>query len=281
MKIGVIGSGTMGRGIVEVFARAGYEVIVKDISEDFLKSMYQMIEKNLSRLIEKGKIADADKTSTMSRISHTLRYEDCKDCDLVIEVIAENQSLKEDIFKELDKVCKPETILATNTSSISITALSTATSRPDKVIGMHFFNPAPIMQLVEVIKGQLTSEEVYQTVFEMCQKINKTPVTIHEAPGFLVNRLLIPMINEAVGAFAEGVASRDDIDAAMKLGAGHPMGPLALADLIGIDVCLSIMEILHAEFGEDKYRPHPLLRKMVRAKQLGRKSGRGFYDYSK
>lgn len=281
MKIGVIGSGTMGRGIVEVFARAGYEVIVKDISEDFLKSMYQMIEKNLSRLIEKGKIADADKSSTMSRISHTLRYEDCKDCDLVIEVIAENQSLKEDIFKELDKVCKPETILATNTSSISITALSTATSRPDKVIGMHFFNPAPIMQLVEVIKGQLTSEEVYQTVFEMCQKINKTPVTIHEAPGFLVNRLLIPMINEAVGAFAEGVASRDDIDAAMKLGAGHPMGPLALADLIGIDVCLSIMEILHAEFGEDKYRPHPLLRKMVRAKQLGRKSGKGFYDYSK
>ena len=210
-----------------------------------------------------------------------MRYEDCKDCDLVIEAIAEDMAVKLEIFKELDGICKPEAILATNTSSLSITQVAAATNRPGRVIGMHFFNPVPVMKLVEVIRGQLTEDGVHDQVVELCKSVGKTPVSVNEAPGFVVNRILIPMINEGIGILADGVASRDEIDAAMKMGANHPMGPLELADLIGLDVCLAIMEVLYEEFGDSKYRPHVLLRKMVRAGQLGRKTGIGFYDYRK
>jgi 3-hydroxybutyryl-CoA dehydrogenase len=208
-----------------------------------------------------------------------LNYIDCSDADLVIEAVLEQMSLKKEIFSQLDTLCKPETILASNTSSLSITEIASYTRRQSRVIGMHFFNPAPVMKLVEVIKGQLTSPEVQEFVYNLALKIDKTPINVNEAPGFVVNRILVPLVNEAVGIYAEGVASAQEIDQAMKLGANHPMGPLALGDLIGLDVCLAIMEVLHKEFGEDKYRPHPLLRKMVRSGQLGRKSKQGFYKY--
>lgn len=281
MKICILGTGTMGSGIAQTFAQNGYDVIMKDISEEMLQKGMSLINKGLDFLIKREKITESDKQQALSHISTTLNYGDIKDCDIVIEAIAEIMSLKKIVFKELDEVCKPETILTTNSSSLSITEIAASTKRPEKVIGMHFFNPVPAMKLVEVIKGQLTDEKVHVAVFELAQKIGKTPVTVNEAPGFLVNRLLIPMVNEGIATFADGVATRDEIDEAMKLGAGHPMGPLALADLIGLDVCLAIMEVLHREFGEDKYRPHPLLRKMVRANQLGKKTGVGFYDYRK
>ena len=232
-------------------------------------------------MVEKGKMEAADRDASLARIKDTKVYEDLADVDLVVEVVAEDMAIKEEIFKTLDKICKPEAILATNTSSLSITQVASYTTRPEKVIGMHFFNPVPMMKLVEVIKGQLTSEEVHQTIIEIAKQIGKTPVSVNEAPGFVVNRILIPMVNEGIGIFAEGVASAAEIDEAMKLGANHPMGPLALGDLIGLDVCLAIMEVLYNEFGDSKYRPHPLLRKMVRANQLGRKTGVGFYDYRK
>ena len=234
------------------------------------------ITKSLGKLVEKGKMEQAAMDATLANITVTTDYKDIADSDLIIEAAVEEMDLKIELFKMLDGMCKPETIIATNTSSLSITGIAAAISRPCHVIGMHFFNPATVMK---IIKGQRTSQEVFDAVFALCQEIGKTPVAVNEAPGFVVNRILIPMVNEAVGILADGVASRDDIDAAMKLGANHPMGPLALADLIGLDVCLAIMEVLHREFGDDKYRPHPLLRKMVRAGLLGRKTGEGFYKY--
>ncbi len=279
MKICVIGTGTMGSGIVQAFAQAGIDVVMKGVSQSELEWGEKNIIRNLSKLEEKGKIEYGVKEEIMSRIIRTTDYNDCSDCDLIIEAVLEDITLKKEIFSKLEQICKPETIFASNTSSLSITEIAASTKRPERFIGMHFFNPAPVMKLVEVIKGQLTSPEVLQVVTELALKIGKTPVNVNEAPGFVVNRILIPLVNEAVGILSEGVASKEEIDEAMKMGANHPMGPLALGDLIGLDVCLAIMEVLHSEFGDDKYRAHPLLRKMVRSGQLGRKSGAGFYNY--
>jgi len=279
MKVYVIGTGTMGAGVVQAFAQAGQAVVMKSRTQASLDKAVGKISKSLAKLVEKGKIEQAYMDATMANISTTTDYADFADADLVIEAASEDMNLKKEVFVELDKICKPETIFATNTSSLSITEIASLTSRPAQFIGMHFFNPAPVMKLVEVIKGQMTSEETCKTITDLATAIGKTPVLVEEAPGFVVNRILIPMINEAVGIYAEGVASVEDIDSAMKLGANHPMGPLALGDLIGLDVCLAIMEVLYTEFADSKYRPHPLLKKMVRAGQLGRKSGQGFYKY--
>ncbi|WP_026207456.1 3-hydroxybutyryl-CoA dehydrogenase [Butyricimonas synergistica] len=281
MKICVVGTGTMGNGIAQTFAQAGHDVLLKGRSEASLGKAHKAIEKSLSKLVEKGKMEAAEKEAITARIKDTMDYGDCKDVDLVIEGVAEDMATKVEIFKTLDAICKPEAILATNTSSLSITEIGAATNRPDKVVGMHFFNPVPMMKLVEVITGQLTSQETHDRVMAIASEVGKTPVSANEAPGFIVNRILIPMINEGVSIYADGVASKEEIDEAMKLGANHPMGPLALGDLIGLDVCLAIMEVLFHEFEDSKYRPHPLLRKMVRANQLGRKTGIGFYDYRK
>ena len=279
MKICVVGDGVMGGGIVQAIVQSGYEVVWKGYTKETLVPAQERLDKNLLRLLDKEVIDKEEKDAISKRVTATLNYEDCKDCDIAIEVVNEDMKMKKGVLSSLDKVCKPETILATNTSSLSITDLASATNRPSKVIGMHFFNPVHAMKLVEVIKGQLTDEEVHNTIYSFAESIGKVPTTVNEAPGFVVNRLLIPLVNEGIGAFAEGVASRDEIDTAMKLGAAHPMGPLALGDLIGLDVCLAIMEVLHSEFGDDKYRPHPLLRKMVRANLLGRKTKEGFYKY--
>lgn len=279
MKVYVIGTGTMGAGVVQAFAQANVPVVMKSRSQASLDKAVGKISKSLAKLVEKGKIAQEYMDATMANISTTTSYADFADADLVIEAASEDMNLKKEVFAELDKICKPETIFATNTSSLSITEIASLTSRPSQFIGMHFFNPAPVMKLVEVIKGQMTSEETSNKIFELATAIGKTPVMVEEAPGFVVNRILIPMINEAVGIYAEGIASAEDIDNAMKLGANHPMGPLALGDLIGLDVCLAIMEVLYTEFGDSKYRPHTLLKKMVRAGLLGRKSGQGFYKY--
>ncbi len=279
MKVCVIGTGTMGSGIVQAFAQANIPVIMKSRSEASNEKAIARISKSLSKLVEKGKITEEFKNTTLANITVTTDYAACADCDLVIEAAVETMELKKELFAMLDKLCKPETVLASNTSSLSITEIASATERPDKVIGMHFFNPATVMKLVEVIKGQKTSDEVCERICELAKSVGKVPVKVNEAPGFVVNRILIPLVNEGIGILADGVATRDEIDEAMKLGANHPMGPLALGDLIGLDVCLAIMEVLHKEYGDDKYRPHPLLRKMVRANLLGRKTGEGFYKY--
>ncbi|QAA31151.1 MULTISPECIES: 3-hydroxybutyryl-CoA dehydrogenase [Clostridium] len=280
-KIFVLGAGTMGAGIVQAFAQKGYEVIVRDIKEEFVDKGIAGINKGLSKLVAKGKMTEEVKEEILSRISGTTDMNLAADCDLVIEAAVENMAIKKQIFAELHNICKPETILASNTSSLSITEVAAATGRPDKVIGMHFFNPAPVMKLVEVIRGMATSQETFDAVKEVSLAIGKEPVEVAEAPGFVVNRILIPMINEAVGILAEGIASAEDIDKSMMLGANHPMGPLALGDLIGLDVCLAIMDVLYNETGDTKYRAHSLLRKYVRAGWLGRKSGRGFHNYAK
>ncbi|MDL2307210.1 3-hydroxybutyryl-CoA dehydrogenase [Desulfovibrio sp. OttesenSCG-928-C06] len=277
MKIGILGAGTMGCGIAQAFAAVeGYSVVICDISLDLARKGVEKIGKKLDKALEKGRMEESAAQKIRSSICAG-EYADLSGCALIIEAALEDMQVKKALFQELSAVCGPETLFATNTSSLSITDICNGLDRP--LIGMHFFNPAETMKLVEVIPGLNTPDAVVETACGIAAAIGKTPVVVRDAAGFVVNRLLIPMINEAVAVFAEGVASAEDIDAAMKLGAGHPMGPLALGDLVGLDVCLAIMQVLHSEIGEDKYRPHPLLRKMVRGGRLGRKSGRGFFDY--
>ncbi|MBZ4653956.1 MAG: hbd1 [Peptococcaceae bacterium] len=279
-KVMVLGAGTMGSGIAQVVARAGYEVLLKDVETSYVEKGLATINMNLGRLVSKGKISQQEKADVEKRIKGCVNLEEGKDVDLVIEAVIENLELKKKVFQELDVVIQPNAVLASNTSSLSITALAAVTKRPHKVLGMHFFNPVPVMQLVELIKGANTAEETFNEALEFVKKVGKTPVKVEEAPGFAVNRILVPMINEAVYLLSEGVATAEDIDTAMKLGANHPIGPLALADMIGLDVCLAVMEVLYNEFSDSKYRPCPLLRKMVRAGHLGHKTGKGFYQYS-
>ncbi|MGE5380901.1 MAG: 3-hydroxybutyryl-CoA dehydrogenase [Methylocystaceae bacterium] len=279
MKVMVLGAGTMGAGIVQVAAQAGFDVIVRDIKQEFVDRGIKGIDTLLTKSVSKGKISEQDKAAVMSRISGTVNLTEAADCDLIIEAAVEIMDIKKAIFKELNDICKPECILASNTSALSITEIAAASGRADRVIGMHFFNPVPAMKLVEIIKGASTSQETYDRTKQITEQMSKTPVEISEAPGFVVNRLLIPMCNEAFYALMEGVANAEDIDTSMKLGAGHPMGPLALADMIGLDICLAVMQTLHKEFGDDKYRPCPLLVKLVRAGKLGRKTGEGVFKY--
>lgn len=279
MKIMVLGAGTMGAGIVQNAAQAGFEVVMRDIKQDFIDKGIAGIAKLLGKSVEKGKMTSTEKDAIMGRITGTVDLASAADCDLVIEAAVEVMEIKKSIFQELDSICKPECILASNTSALSITEIAAATGRADRVIGMHFFNPVPAMKLVELIRGASTSQATFDKIKDIAVQMGKAPVEINEAPGFVVNRLLIPMLNEAMYALMEGVANAEDIDTSMKYGAGHPMGPLALADMIGLDICLKIMETLYREFGDSKYRPCPLLIKMVRAGKLGRKTGEGFFVY--
>lgn len=278
-KVLVIGAGQMGSGIAQVCAQAGFDVKLNDMKEEFFERGLANITKNLARNVEKGRMTEDEKSQVLSRITKSLDLNDASDVDLVIEAAVENMEIKQSIFKQLDEITPKHAILASNTSSLPITEIAAATNRPTQVIGMHFMNPVPVMKLVEIIRGLATTDEVYASIEDMTKKLNKVPVEVNDFPGFVSNRILMPMINEAIYTLYEGVATKEAIDDVMKLGMNHPMGPLQLADFIGLDTCLYIMEILHDGFGDSKYRPCPLLRKYVKAGWLGKKSGRGFYEY--
>ena len=278
-QVMIIGAGQMGSGIAQVFATSGYAVYLHDLKEEFVQKGIVSITKNLSRQVEKGKMSQEEQEQILANIIPSTELENASKVDLVIEAAIENMEIKSKLFADLDRIAQPHAILATNTSSLPITEIAAVTKRPDKVIGMHFMNPVPVMKLVEVIKGLATADEVYKTIEDLAKTLGKTPVEVNDYPGFVANRILLPMINEAVYTLYEGVASKEAIDDVMKLGMNHPMGPLTLADFIGLDTCLYIMETLHEGFGDDKYRPCPLLRKYVKAGWLGRKTGKGFYEY--
>ena len=278
-RVGVVGAGTMGNGVAHVFARCGYSVVLCDVEQRFLDRAVDTIAKNLDREAAKGKITAGDKAAALGRIQPVTDRGKLADCDLVVEAATEKFEIKTEIFRDLDQLTRPEITLASNTSSISITRLAALTRRPEKVIGMHFFNPVPVMKLVEVVRGLATSDETFAAVRDLAVKLDKTPVEVNDAPGFVSNRVLMPMLNEAMFAVMEGVATPEAVDEVFKLGMAHPMGPLTLADFIGLDVCLDIMRVMHSGLGDPKYRPCPLLVKMVDAGWLGRKSGRGFYKY--